>query len=130
HGKPSAADHADVADQGKRSAAEDADQAERTQPGGLALQPGSRAFARIRLEAPAVLTRGDRFILRQYSPAITIGGGRVIDPSPVRSPIRTEAARERFARLDRDVDTATLVFLDERKAAGLTLDALSRRAGI
>jgi len=94
------------------------------------IEAGSRAYARIRLEAPAVLTRGDRFILRQYSPAITIGGGRVIDPSPVRSPIRTEAARERFARLDRDVDTATLVFLDERKAAGLTLEALSRRAGI
>ena len=99
-------------------------------PDSAQLESGSRAYARIRLEAPAVLTRGDRFILRQYSPAITIGGGRVIDPSPVRSPIRTEAARERFARLDRDADTATLVFLDERKAAGLTLDALSRRAGI
>src|SRR4029079_14174229 len=100
HGKPSAADHADVADQGKRSAAEDADQAERTQPGGLALQPGSRAFARIRLEAPAVLTRGDRFVLRQYSPSITIGGGRVLDPSPARSPIRSASAMGRFAPSD------------------------------
>ena len=61
---------------------------------GLAgLQPGRRAFARIRLEAPAVLTRGDRFILRQYSPPVTIGGGRVLDPVPARTPIRTAAAR-------------------------------------
>lgn len=94
------------------------------------LEAGGRGYARIRLEAPAVLTRGDRFILRQYSPAVTIGGGRVIDPSPVRSPIRTDAARQRFARLDRDVDAATLVFADERRGAGLTLAALGRRAGI
>ncbi len=94
------------------------------------LESGGQAYVRIRLEAPAVLTRGDRFILRQYSPAVTIGGGRVIDPTPVRSPIRTDAARERFERLDGDVDAATLVFADERKAAGLTLEALARRAGI
>ena len=94
------------------------------------LESGGQAYVRIRLEAPAVLTRGDRFILRQYSPAVTIGGGRVIDPTPVRSPIRTDAARERFEQLDGDVDAATLVFADERKAAGLTLEALARRAGI
>jgi selenocysteine-specific elongation factor len=40
------------------------------------LQPGQTSNARLRLEGPAVLTRGDRFILRAYSPAITIGGGR------------------------------------------------------
>jgi selenocysteine-specific elongation factor len=94
------------------------------------LEPGGRGDARIRLEQPAVLTRGDRFILRQYSPAITIGGGRVIDPSPVRSPIRTAASRERFARLDRDVEAAALVFVDERRTAGLSLGALARRAGV
>lgn len=93
------------------------------------LESGGKTYARLRLEAPAVLTRGDRFILRQYSPAVTIGGGRVIDPLPVRSPIRTDAARQRFARLDRDVDAAVLVFADERKSEGLTLDALARRTG-
>jgi len=94
------------------------------------LDSGGQAYVRMRLEAPAVLTRGDRFILRQYSPAVTIGGGRVIDPSPVRSPIRTDAARERFEKLDATVDAATLVFADERRAAGLTLEALARRAGL
>ena len=33
------------------------------------IAPGGSAYARIRLEAPAVLTRGDRFILRAYSPS-------------------------------------------------------------
>jgi selenocysteine-specific elongation factor len=94
------------------------------------LMPGRRAFGRIRLEGPAVLTRGDRFILRQYSPAITIGGGLVIDPSPARTPIRTAAAAVRFARLAGDTGAAALVFVEERRAAGLTVEALARRAGI
>ena len=42
-------------------------------------------FVRLRLESPAVLTRGDRFILRAYSPPMTIGGGIVLDPAPTRA---------------------------------------------
>lgn len=94
------------------------------------LEAGGRAFARIRLEAPAVLTRGDRFILRQYSPPLTIGGGLVIDPFPARTPIRTKAAAARFAALDRDATSAVMAFVEERRAAGLAIDALVRRAGL
>ena len=50
---------------------------------------GGRALARLRLEQPAVLTRGDRFIIRAYSPPITIGGGRVLDPAPTRPGVRS-----------------------------------------
>src|SRR5215471_14731670 len=39
--------------------------------------PGSEAFARLKLPAPALLLPGDRFILRQFSPVVTIGGGTV-----------------------------------------------------
>ena len=99
--------------------------------GGIAeLAPGRRAFARIRLEAPAVLTRGDRFILRQYSPAVTIGGGRVLDPAPARTPIRTTAGAARFARVNAGAADAVAAFVEERRGAGLTLEALARRAGM
>src|SRR5205807_9947841 len=64
------------------------------------IAPGSRAFVRLRLERPAVLTRGDRFILRAYSPPVTIAGGQVLDPRPPRTAIRTEAAVDRFRLLD------------------------------
>ena len=94
------------------------------------LRPGGRAFARVRLEGPAVLTRGDRFILRQYSPSITIGGGQVLDPVPARTPIRSESAAVRFARLAGDTASAALVFVEERRASGLAIDALSRRGGL
>jgi len=43
------------------------------------LLPGESGFARLKLERPVLLFPGDRFIIRQYSPVITIGGGRVLD---------------------------------------------------
>ena len=47
------------------------------------IAPGGEAFARVKLPAPALLIPGDRFILRQFSPVITIGGGTVLDDAPV-----------------------------------------------
>jgi selenocysteine-specific elongation factor len=44
-------------------------------------------FAQLRLEAPVVAARGDRFVLRTET---TVGGGRVLDPAPSR---RLEPAR-------------------------------------
>ena len=42
------------------------------------------AVVRVVAEVPLVLRAGDRFILRRSQPLSTIGGGRVLDPSPVR----------------------------------------------
>jgi len=43
------------------------------------LQPGERAFAELRLERPLVVVRGDRVLLRSYSPVTTIGGASVVE---------------------------------------------------
>jgi len=99
------------------------------------VQPGKSAYVRIRLEAPAVLTRGDRFILRAYSPSVTIGGGLVLDPHPPRIGVRTAAGLERFRRIDagvgdEGVDAAVLAFVDERGESGLPVSALVSRAGL
>ena len=94
--------------------------------------PGKSAFVRMRLEAPAVLTRGDRFILRAYSPSVTIGGGIVLDPLPPRGAIRTPAGRERLRSLDpeRGGDDIAAAFVEERAALGLPVTALTTRAGL
>jgi selenocysteine-specific elongation factor len=47
---------------------------------GEELAPGDSAFAQLRLETPVVAARGDRFVLRAYSPMRTIGGGTVLEP--------------------------------------------------
>jgi selenocysteine-specific elongation factor len=46
------------------------------------IEPGSPAFAQLRLERPIVPVAGDRFVLRRIAPQDTIGGGVVLDPSP------------------------------------------------
>jgi selenocysteine-specific elongation factor len=44
------------------------------------LAPGQSAFAQLRLESRALAIEGDRFVVRSYSPQITIGGGTVLLP--------------------------------------------------
>ena len=43
------------------------------------LKPGQRAYVQVRLESPVVAVAGDRFVIRRYSPALTIGGGVILD---------------------------------------------------
>jgi selenocysteine-specific elongation factor len=43
------------------------------------LKPGSSAYIQVRLESPVVAVAGDRFVIRRYSPALTVGGGVIID---------------------------------------------------
>ena len=44
--------------------------------------PGKEGFAQLRLAEPLLLLPGDRFILRQFSPVVTIGGGVVVNAAP------------------------------------------------
>jgi len=96
------------------------------------VQPGASAFARIHLEAPAVLVRGDRFILRAYSPLTTIAGGVVLDPLPPRRGVRTPAGAARFAQLAEGTTQADVVMamIEEAGLSGLPEVQLVGRAGV
>src|SRR5579864_3291007 len=50
--------------------------------GGGQVPPGETLFARAILPEPVLLLPGDRFIIRQFSPLVTIGGGVVLDAAP------------------------------------------------
>ncbi|MEO6213046.1 MAG: selenocysteine-specific translation elongation factor [Vicinamibacterales bacterium] len=93
---------------------------------------GDAGYARIRFEAPAVLTRSDRFILRTYSPPATIGGGTVLDPHPGRAGIRTPAGRARFTRIAATASPreAVAAFIDEQAGTGLSQHTLVSRVGL
>jgi selenocysteine-specific elongation factor len=47
------------------------------------VQPGADTLAQLHLSAPLLLVAGDRFIIRQFSPVVTIGGGVVLDAFPM-----------------------------------------------
>ncbi len=48
------------------------------------LAPGETTVAQVRMESPMVLVKGDRFVIRSYSPVRTIGGGQILNPIPVK----------------------------------------------
>ena len=49
-----------------------------------ALEPGQEGWLQVRLARPTVVVAGDRFILRQPSPSLTLAGGIVLSPLPRR----------------------------------------------
>jgi selenocysteine-specific elongation factor len=66
------------------------------------LVPGQAAFVQLYLGQPVVTTWRQAFVVRQESPAVTIGGGQVLDPQAGKIR-RTETARiARLAELDAD----------------------------
>ncbi|MDH7488953.1 MAG: selenocysteine-specific translation elongation factor [Anaerolineae bacterium] len=57
-----------------------------------ALAPGREGWAQLALSDPVPLVRGDRFVIRQPSPSLTIGGGVIVNPHPGRKYRRKQAA--------------------------------------
>ena len=50
--------------------------------GGQTVAPGASSPVQFVLERPTVALPGDRFVIRSFSPLVTIGGGHVLDASP------------------------------------------------
>ncbi len=95
------------------------------------LDPGAKGLAQLRLESPLVVVRRDRFIIRRYSPVITIGGGRVLDADPPKRSPRSPADARRVEALVRaDAEEAAGAFLGEAGAGGLDESGLARRLGL
>jgi selenocysteine-specific elongation factor len=59
--------------------------------------PGETAFAQLRLSEPALLLPGDRFIIRQFSPVITSGGGVALENTPPKK-VKDAADYARFLK--------------------------------
>jgi len=93
------------------------------------LAPGETAFAQLRLAHPALLVPGDRFILRQLSPVMTIGGGVVVENTPARK-IRNRSEYISFLRQVRATSSESLrARVVAAGPAGLTLSDVIARTG-
>jgi selenocysteine-specific elongation factor len=52
---------------------------------GPAIEPGQAGYVQLRLEAPVVALPRDRYVIRSYSPMVTIGGGELLDVAPSKA---------------------------------------------
>jgi selenocysteine-specific elongation factor len=95
------------------------------------LKLGERSFAQLRFSEPVLLLPGDRFIVRQFSPVVTIGGGIVLDAFP---PTRKRRVEDAVAFLNIMLEGSPEQQLVARVArtgtAGLTLSDISAAINI
>jgi selenocysteine-specific elongation factor len=93
------------------------------------LLPGEQTFAHLRLREAVVAAHGDRFIIRQFSPVVTIGGGRVLDPMASRA-ARKDTGRTDFLRiLERGARAEILRALADRNVLGVRAEEIAGRTG-
>jgi selenocysteine-specific elongation factor len=94
------------------------------------IRPGKTAFAQLRTAEPLLLLPGDRAILRQFSPVITIGGAVVLDAFPL--PRQKQEARQNFLQIvsSGTRQEALLARIARRGHEGLSLAAAVREAGL
>jgi selenocysteine-specific elongation factor len=91
---------------------------------GGALAPGAARAVRIVCESPVLARGGDRFVLRRASPAVTIGGGIITDPTPPGRRARP------WTGLLPTAESRVGAMVTEAGAAGLEIADLPVRAGV
>jgi selenocysteine-specific elongation factor len=93
------------------------------------LAPGQSALAQLRLQDEVLILPGDRFIVRQFSPVTTIGGGAVLD-ALARRPLLRDTGRVAFLEtLERGDRIEILAAMAERAPGGITFGDIAARTG-
>ncbi|MDA8193689.1 MAG: selenocysteine-specific translation elongation factor [Thermaerobacter sp.] len=96
---------------------------------GEEVQPGNRTYAELRLESVMPAARGDRFLVRSYSPVVTIGGGQVLEVG-IRHRRREPGLLTRLARSAAASDTELALDILSTAKKPLTWADLSAAAGL
>jgi selenocysteine-specific elongation factor len=97
--------------------------------GAKELAPGGSAFAHLKLQDEILVLPGDRFIVRQFSPVVTIGGGAILDPLARRPTLRDAARAAYLKTLEGGNREETLAAMTERAILGLGYEEIVARTG-
>ncbi|HMD09930.1 MAG TPA: selenocysteine-specific translation elongation factor [Candidatus Acidoferrum sp.] len=91
------------------------------------LSPGQSTLAHLRLQDDVLLQPGDRFIVRQFSPVVTIGGGEVLDCLARRPTVRDSGRPAFLEIMERGKRDEVLVAMTERAVLGLEFGEIVAR---
>jgi len=91
------------------------------------LPPGGSAFANLKLQDEILVLPGDRFIVRQFSPVVTIGGGAMLDPLARRPMLRDTGRTAYLETLERGNREEILAAMTERAILGLGYEEIVAR---
>ena len=93
------------------------------------IAPGSREYVRLVLSEPLLLLPGDRFIVRMFSPVVTIGGGVVLDIDPPRRALGLSHS-ERLSILETAPRPERIALLARESRYGIGMPDLVARTGL
>ncbi|MEK6325060.1 MAG: selenocysteine-specific translation elongation factor [Acidobacteriota bacterium] len=94
------------------------------------IEPGGSAIVQLRLEEPMTALPGDRFIIRSYSPQVTIGGGVMIDALPLKHRIRDIVARGWLEQLEEaDLAERVAIFIEMSGIHAMSQAEIAARTG-
>lgn len=93
------------------------------------LAPGGTALAQLHLDAPTLVLPGDRFIIRQFSPVVTIGGGGVLDALAKRHKHRDTTVVQFLATLENGNSDEILRAIIAADAHGVDMTQIVSRTG-
>ena len=94
------------------------------------IEPGERLCVQIRLSSPIAVLRGDRYVLRSYSPIRTIGGGVVLNPIPKKRKRHKKEHWEELNLLSQIGDEEVIYYHLSKSQNGLTLNDIGLRSGV
>ncbi|MDD2497259.1 MAG: selenocysteine-specific translation elongation factor [Desulfitobacteriaceae bacterium] len=95
------------------------------------LRPGEECLCQLVLESPLMALRGDHYVIRSYSPMITIGGGIVIDPMPPKHKrYRTDVIENLEVMSHGDPKELISQVLADSKAGMMTIGEISKATGL
>lgn len=96
------------------------------------ISPGTTGYVHLQLESPVVALPDDRFILRNFSPVITIGGGRILETGTRK--VRKKYAPERTSHLEAlesgDIESILEEMLDNSGINGITAENAEKRTSL
>jgi selenocysteine-specific elongation factor len=97
---------------------------------GKQLQPGAEAFAQLHLSSPLVVVPGDRFIIRQFSPVVTVGGGKVLDAFPLKKMPAAQRVEFLATLSSGYLNARLLARIQRRSQDGIPLRQLTLETGL
>ncbi|HTY63228.1 MAG TPA: selenocysteine-specific translation elongation factor [Acidobacteriota bacterium] len=95
------------------------------------LNPGDSVYAQLRLDTPVFCLHGDTFIIRRFSPTITIGGGTILHPNPRKHKSTDKETLDALQGLDSgDLPVKIPILLQTDAKRAMDLNTLNSLLGL
>lgn len=92
--------------------------------------PGDSCYAQLRMEEKIAVRRGDKFIVRFYSPLETVGGGVILDANPTKKTPFNKAQLEEVKRKEEGSRTDIVELLVKKHPEMITIKEIGKLTGL